>query len=57
MKHVARIGQDVRIKCAIEAYPAPLFSWSKEGETIDFTWVRSVIRLELRLTGQYICNM
>jgi hypothetical protein len=40
VKHVARIGQDVKIKCAIEAFPAPLFSWSKEGETIDYTWDR-----------------
>jgi Immunoglobulin I-set domain len=47
VKHVARIGQDVKLKCAIDAYPAPLFSWSKEGETIDFTWDRQVIRLVL----------
>ena len=40
VKHVARIGQDVKIKCAIEAFPPPLFSWSKEGETIDYTWDR-----------------
>jgi hypothetical protein len=41
VKHVVRIGQDVKLKCSIESFPPPLFSWSKEGETIDFTWDRS----------------
>ena len=40
VKQVAHIGQDVKLKCVIDAFPPSYFTWSKEGETIDDTWTR-----------------
>ena len=32
--------QNVRLSCPINGIPQPIIEWSKNGETIDFTWSR-----------------
>ena len=37
---MAIIFQNVRLSCPITGNPQPLIEWTKNGETIDFTWTR-----------------
>ena len=34
------VTQDVKLLCPISGNPQPIIEWSKDGETIDFTWSR-----------------
>jgi len=64
LKHVARVGEEVRLKCPIEGHPAPMVTWSKAGENIDYGWTRfRANRRNLKIkdvnkddTGVYKCK-
>ena len=34
------VTQDVKLLCPISGNPQPIIEWSKDGETVDFTWSR-----------------
>ena len=38
--NVLFVTQDVKLLCPISGNPQPIIEWSKDGETIDFTWSR-----------------
>ena len=38
--HFSFVTQDVKLLCPISGNPQPIIEWSKDGETIDFTWSR-----------------
>jgi len=40
MRVLSTVGQDVRISCPIHGNPAPYIEWSRQGEIIDYTWVK-----------------
>ena len=37
---ITNIFQNVKLSCPITGNPQPLIEWTKNGETIDFTWTR-----------------
>jgi len=37
---IAQTGKDVRISCPVEGNPAPYIEWIKQGEIIDYSWVK-----------------
>ena len=39
-RHVAREGEEVKLKCPIQGHPAPMVTWTRAGEVIDFSWTR-----------------
>ena len=39
-RHVAREGEEVRLKCPIQGHPAPMVTWSRGGDVVDFSWTR-----------------
>ena len=39
-RHVAREGEEVKLKCPIQGHPAPMVTWTRDGEVIDFSWTR-----------------
>jgi hypothetical protein len=51
-RHVAREGEEVKLKCPIQGHPAPMVTWSRAGEEIDFSWTRfRASRRVLRIRG------
>ena len=64
VKHIAKVGDEVKLLCPVHGHPAPMVTWSKDGEVIDFAWnrfrvnkrqmkIKGVIRED---TGLYICK-
>jgi len=39
-RQVAREGEEVKLKCPIQGYPAPMVEWSRGEEVIDLSWTR-----------------
>ena len=39
-RHVAREGEEVKLKCPIQGHPAPMVTWTRDGDVIDFSWTR-----------------
>lgn len=37
---MAHVGETVRLVCPVSGYPQPMMEWSKNGEKIDFMWIR-----------------
>ena len=64
VKHIAKEGDDVKIVCPVQAHPAPLVTWHKGEEAVDYTWTRfRVNKRQLRIrgvlradTGRYTCK-
>jgi len=41
VKHIAKVGDEVKIVCPVHSNPAPIVTWSKDGEgLIDYAWIR-----------------
>ena len=36
IRHVAKIGDNIKLKCPIHGYPAPMVSWEKDRDIITF---------------------
>ena len=64
VKHIAKVGDEVKLLCPVQGYPAPMVTWSKDGEVINFAWnrfrvnkrqmkIKGVIRED---TGVYLCK-
>ena len=39
-RHVAREGEEVKLKCPIQGHPTPMVTWTRDGDVIDFSWTR-----------------
>ena len=63
-KHIAKVGDEVKLVCPVQAHPAPMVTWSKDGENIDYTWSRFRInKRQIKIkgaskedTGNYLCK-
>jgi len=64
IRHVAKIGDNIKLKCPIHGYPAPMVSWEKDKDTITFAWsrfktnkkslkIKSVVKEDM---GVYMCK-
>ena len=40
VKHVARVGESLKIKCPIQGCPQPIISWEKDQDDISYAWSR-----------------
>ena len=64
VKHIVKEGDDVKIVCPVQAHPAPLVTWHKGEEAVDYTWTRFRLnKRQLRIrgvvrddTGRYTCK-
>ena len=64
LKHVAKVGESLKIKCPIFGYPAPIVSWQKDEADISYAWSRyRTTRKTLKIksvsvedTGVYVCT-
>ena len=64
VKHIAKVGDEVKLLCPVHGHPAPMVTWSKDGEVIDFAWNRfRVNKRQLKIkgviredTGLYLCK-
>ena len=64
LRHVARVGDSLKIKCPIQGYPQPIISWEKDQDDISYAWsryrttrrtlkIKSVIKEDM---GIYVCK-
>ena len=64
VRHVARVGDSLKIKCPIQGYPQPIISWEKDQDDISYAWsryritrrtlkIKSVIKDDM---GIYVCK-
>ena len=37
---VVEVGQDIKLVCPVFGSPQPIVEWSKDGESIDYSWTR-----------------
>ena len=64
IKHVAKVGESLKIKCPIHGYPQPIVSWEKDQDDISYAWSRyRTTRKTLKIKrvmeedrGVYICT-
>ena len=64
VRHIAKVGDEVKIVCPVHGHPAPLVTWSRGGEVVDFTWTRfRVNKRQMKIkgvvkadTGSYTCK-
>ena len=40
VKHIAKVGDDVKLPCPIQGYPTPMVTWTRNGEVINYGWTR-----------------
>ena len=64
VRHVAKVGDSLKIKCPIQGYPQPIISWQKDQDDISYAWsryrttrrtlkIKSVIKEDM---GIYVCK-
>ena len=64
VRHVAKVGDSLKIKCPIQGYPQPIISWQKDQDDISYAWsryrttrrtlkIKSVIKED---QGIYVCK-
>ena len=64
VKHIAKVGDEVKVVCPVHGYPAPMVTWTKDGEVIDYAWIRfRVNKKQMKIkgvvkedTGFYTCK-
>ena len=64
VKHIAKVGDEVKLLCPVHGHPAPMVTWSKDGEVINFAWNRfRVSKRQMKIkgvikedTGVYLCK-
>lgn len=66
VKHIAKVGDEVKIVCPVRGHPSPMVKWTKEGEVIDYSWSRFRVNNHKRSmkikgvvkedTGYYLCK-
>ena len=64
IKHVAKVGESLKIKCPIHGYPQPIVSWEKDQDDISYAWSRyRTTRKTLKIKsvqeedrGVYVCT-
>ena len=64
VKHIAKVGDEVKVLCPVHGYPAPMVTWSRDGEVINFAWNRfRVSKRQMKIkgvikedTGVYTCK-
>jgi len=40
VKHIAKVGDNVKLLCPIQGYPTPMVTWARNGEVINYAWTR-----------------
>ena len=64
VKHVAKVGDNVKLLCPIQGYPTPMVTWSKGNDVINYAWsrfrtnkrhmkIKGVVKED---TGVYFCK-
>jgi len=64
VKHIAKVGDEVKLVCPVHSHPAPMVTWVKDGEEIDYSWNRFRInKKQIKIkgavksdTGYYTCK-
>ena len=64
IKHVAKVGDSLKIKCPIHGYPQPIVSWAKDEADISYAWSRyrttrktlKIKRVSKEDMGVYVCT-
>eukprot|EP00090_Calanus_glacialis_P035353 TRINITY_DN60373_c0_g1_i1.p1 TRINITY_DN60373_c0_g1~~TRINITY_DN60373_c0_g1_i1.p1 ORF type:complete len:485 (-),score=93.30 TRINITY_DN60373_c0_g1_i1:118-1572(-) len=63
-KHIAKVGDNVKLSCPIQGYPTPMVTWARNGEVINYAWsrfrtnkkhmkIKGVVKED---TGVYFCK-
>jgi len=64
VKHIAKVGDNVKLLCPIQGYPTPMVTWARNGEVINYAWdrfrtnkrhmkIKGVLKED---TGVYFCK-
>jgi len=64
VKHVAKVGDNVKLLCPIHGFPTPMVTWSRGNEVINYAWsrfrtnkrhmkIKGVVKED---TGVYFCK-